>query len=313
MTAYIARRMVQMAAVLVGASLVLFACLFILPGDPIDAVAGEGPVLDEATRARLSERYHLQDSLPEQYVHWASRVLRGDLGESYRLRRPVTEILGEKVGNTVDLALAAIACQALIGITAGVMAAAFRRSFLDTAVQVATTLAFAIPAFVVGLVLQRTFALRLGWFPLHGRSEGLRAMILPAVTLGTLNAAMVTRLMRASLVDVLRTEYIRTARAKGLRRRRVIARHALRNSVVPVVTYLGVGFGGLLGGAAITEIIFQWDGLGRAMVAAIAVQDNPVVLGVVIYSIVAFVVVNLVVDVAHAVLDPRVRLTSAAS
>ncbi len=312
MSSYILRRLVQMLVVLLGASLVLFACLFVVPGDPIDAVAGEGPRIDAATRARLSERYHLDDPLPSQYLHWASRLLHGDLGESYRLRRPVTKILGEKLGNTADLAVAALVCQAAIGIAAGVVAAVFRRSFLDTAVQLATTLAIAVPLFVVGLALQHTFALRLGWLPLHGRSEGLRAIILPALTLGSVGAAMVARLMRAALVEVLGTDYIRTARAKGLSRRRIIARHALRNSIVPVVTYLGVGFGGLLGGAAIVELIFQWDGLGRTMVNAIVVQDNPVVMGVVIYSVVAFVVVNLAVDVVYAVLDPRVRLSEAA-
>lgn len=308
MTAYVVRRLLQMLAVLVGASMVLFACLFVVPGDPMLAVAGEGASIDSATRARLSERYHLDESLPEQYVGWASRVFRGDLGESYRLRRPVTDILGEKVGNTAELAIAALVCQALIGMTAGLVAAAFRRSFLDTAVQVATTLALAVPTFVVGLGLQQVFVLRLGWLPLHGRSEGLRAMILPALTLGSVNSAIVARLMRAGLLEVLRSDYVRTARAKGLSRRRVVGYHALRNSLGPVITYLGVGFGGLLGGAAITEIIFQWDGLGRAMVTAITVQDNPVVMGVVVYSVVAFVVVNLVVDVVHAALDPRIRL-----
>lgn len=308
MRAYVVSRLLQMLAVLLGASVLLFACLFVVPGDPIDAVAGEGPQIDAATRARLTERYHLDGSLPDQYLRWVSGIVQGDLGESYRLRRPVTEILGEKLGNTVDLALAALVCQAVIGVAAGVVAAAFRRSFVDSAVQVTTTLAIAVPMFLVGLALQRVFAVRLDWLPLHGREEGWRAIVLPALTLGTFNGAVVSRLMRASLVEVLASDYIRTARAKGLSRRRVVAWHGLRNSIAPVVTYLGVAFGGLLGGAAIAEIVFQWDGVGRTMVNAIAVQDNPVVMGVVIYSVVAFALVNLLVDVVYAWLDPRVRV-----
>lgn len=305
----IVRRVAQMVVVLLGSSLVLFVCLFVVPGDPVGAMAGEGPRIDAATRARLVERYHLDDSVPEQYLHWLARLAHADLGESYRLRRPVNDVLGEKLGNTIDLALAAIACEAALGVGAGVVAAVFRRSAIDTAVYVATTVAIAIPAFVVGLGLQQVFAVRLAWLPLHGRSAGLRSIILPAATLGAVHAAMVTRLMRASLDEVLDADYIRTARAKGLSRWSVVAKHALRNAIVPVLTYLGVGFGGLLGGAAITEVIFNWDGLGRAMVTAIAAQDNPIVLGVVMYSIVAFVVVNLLVDIAYTVLDPRIRLT----
>lgn len=308
MTGYVARRIVQMAAVLLGVSVILFAVLFVVPGDPVDAVAGEGPRVDDATRARIHERYHLDDPLPSQYAHWLSGLLQGDLGESYRLRRPVTEILGEKLGNSLDLALAAIVCEAAIGVAAGLLAAAFRRSFLGTLVTVATTAAIAIPAFVVALTLQQVFAVRLGWLPLHGRNDGLRSIVLPALTLGALHAAMVSRLVKASLLEVLSADYIRTARAKGLACWVVVVKHAMRNSLVPVVTYLGVGLGGLLGGAAIVEVIFNWDGIGRAMVTAITAQDNPVVLGVVVYSVVTFVLVNLIVDVVYAAIDPRVRI-----
>ncbi|MDQ4098011.1 MAG: ABC transporter permease [Actinomycetota bacterium] len=309
MTAYVVRRIVQMVIVLFGASLVLFASLFVVPGDPIDALAGEGPSLDAATRARLHERYHLDDSFPEQYVRWLSRVVQGDLGESYRLRQPVNDLIGQKFGNTFDLALAAIICEVAIGLVAGAVAAAFGRSFLGTLVHFSTTLAIGIPVFVIGLGLQQLFALRLDWLPLAGQQEGLRSIVLPALTLGAIHAAMLARLTRASVLEVVRSDYIRTARATGLPRRRVIGKHALRPSVIPAVTYLGVGFGGLLGGSFVVETIFNWDGLGRVMVASIQAQDNPVILGMLVYGVVAFVVVNLLVDISYAVLDPRVRLT----
>lgn len=308
MTAYVLRRMVQMLVVLLGVSVILFAVLFVVPGDPVDAVAGEGPRIDAATRARLHERYRLDDPLPAQYVHWVSGLLHGDLGESYRIRRPVTEILGEKLGNSIDLALAAIACEAVIGLMAGLLAAAFRRSFFGTLVTVATTAAIGVPAFVVAMSLQQAFAIRLHVLPLHGRTDGLRSIVLPALTLGALHAAMVARLVKASLLEVLGADYVRTARAKGLAGWVVVVKHALRNSLVPVVTYLGVGLGGLLGGAAIVEVIFNWDGIGRTMVTAITAQDNPIVLGVVMYSVVTFVVVNLAVDILYALIDPRVRV-----
>jgi oligopeptide transport system permease protein len=304
---YVVRRLLQMVLVLFGASLVLFACLYVVPGDPISTQAGEGPRVTESTRRILERRYHLDESLPRQYVHYVGRLLHGDMGESISYRRSVNEILGDKLGNTVRLAVAAIALQVVIGLLAGMVAAVFRYSFLDVLVTLSTTIAIGIPTFVIGLGLQQVFAINLDWLPLQG-TRGGASIILPALTLAAINAALVARLMRGTMLEVLRADYIRTATAKGLSRRVVIFKHALRNSIIPVLTYLGITFGTVLGGAVVTETVFNWDGIGLALVGAIQSQDNPIVLGAVTYGVAVFVLVNLVVDLSYAVLDPRIRL-----
>ncbi|MDQ3897603.1 MAG: ABC transporter permease [Actinomycetota bacterium] len=305
---YVVRRLLQMVLVLFGASIILFICLFIVPGDPIRTAQGEGHQIDQATYDAIAHRYHLDEPLPQQYVHYVGRLVKGDLGESYTFRRPVTTIISEKLGNTVRLALAAILLQIVLGLVAGVIAAVFRYSFLDVLVTLATTIAIGVPVFVIGLALQNIFAINLHWLPLQGRREGFRSIILPALTLAAVDTALVARLTRGSMLEVMRADYIRTAMAKGLSKRVVLLKHALRNSIIPVLTYLGIAFGGLLGGAVITETIFNWDGVGLALVNAIQSQDNPVVLGVVTYAVGVFVLVNLVVDVSYAFLDPRIRL-----
>jgi len=308
MARYLVRRLLQMVLVLLGASAVLFACLYVVPGDPIATQQGEGSRLDQATRRLLEKRYHLDEPLPNQYVHYLGRLVTGDMGESYSFRRPVSEVLGEKLGNTLKLGLAAMAVQVVLGVVAGVIAAVSRFSFLDVLVTLATTAAIGIPTFVIGLVLQQAFAVNLDWLPLYGTRGGYRSIILPAVTLASVNTALIARLMRGTMLEVLRADYIRTATAKGLSKRAVILKHALRNSSIPVLTYLGITFGSMLGGALITETIFNWDGVGLALVTAIQTQDNPVVLGVITYSVAIFVVVNLLVDLSYAALDPRIRL-----
>ena len=308
---YVVRRLLQMILVLFGASLILFVSLFVLPGDPIGTAAGER-ARDPAVRAVLEKRYGLDKPLPVQYLGYVGRVLQGDLGESYRLRRPVADILRDRFSATAKLALAAIAFEILIGITAGVVAAVFRYRFWDVLVTLTTTLAIGIPTYVGGSILQGTFARKFGWFPPTGYGDGgldtLRHLALPAFTLASVDAALVARLMRGPMLEVLRADYVRTALAKGLSRRTVILKHVMRNSVIPVVTYLGIAFGGLLGGALITEVIFNWPGVGLALSTAIGAQDNPIIIAVVTYGVVAFVIVNLLVDLAYAYLDPRIRL-----
>ncbi len=306
---YVVRRLLQMMLVLFGASIILFVCLFVVPGDPIATSQGEGRQLDPATRAALERRYDLDKPLPQQYVSYLGRLSRGDLGESYVYRRSVNTILREKLGNTAKLALAAIVLEICIGIVAGIIAAVFRYSFLDVLVTLSTTLAIGVPTLVIGLALQNVFAINLGWLPLQGQSQGVgRSIILPALTLAAVETALVSRLMRGTMSEVMRADFIRTAYAKGLSKRVVILKHALRNSVIPVLTFLGISFGGLLGGALITETVFNWNGIGLALVGAIQSQDNPIVLGVVTYGVAVFVLVNLAVDVAYAFLDPRIRL-----
>jgi oligopeptide transport system permease protein len=306
---YVVRRLLQMMLVLFGASIILFVCLFVVPGDPIATSQGEGRQLDPATRAALERRYDLDKPLPQQYVSYLGRLAQGDLGESYVYRRSVNTILTEKLGNTARLAMAAIVLEIVIGILAGIIAAVFRYSFLDVLVTLSTTLAIGVPTLVIGLALQNVFAINLGWLPLQGQSQGVgRSIILPALTLAAVETALVSRLMRGTMSEVMRADFIRTAYAKGLSKRVVILKHALRNSVIPVLTFLGISFGGLLGGALITETVFNWNGIGLALVGAIQSQDNPIVLGVVTYGVAVFVLVNLVVDVAYAFLDPRIRL-----
>jgi len=305
---YTVRRLLHMVVVLLGASLLLFTCLFVAPGDPLAAIEGENRALDPSTRAALVDRYRLDEPLPRQYVHYVSRLVRADLGESYRQRRSVNEVLREKAGTTGRLAVAALVCQFLLGVGAGVVAAVTRRRFVDVLIVVATSVAIGLPVFVIGLGLQQVFAQRLGWLPLQGHGAGARSIVLPAVTLGLGYAALVARLTRTTLGEALRADYIRTATAKGLSWRAVVTRHGLRTSLIPVIAYLGIAFGGLLGGAAVVETIFNWDGLGRALVTAVVAQDNSVVMGVVVYGVAAFVLVNLVVDLVSAALDPRIRL-----
>lgn len=308
MARYVARRLLHMVLVLFGASLVLFVCLYIVPGDPITTQQGEGRTPDPSTRQLLEERYGLDKPLPAQYLHYVGRLAQGDMGESYTFRRPVNDILGEKLGNTIKLGLAAIAVQIVIGIAAGIVAAVSRYSFLDVLVTLSTTIAIGFPTFVIGLALQQVFAINLDLLPLQGSRNGWKGIILPAVTLASVDTALVARLMRGTMLEVLRADYIRTATAKGLTKRAVLLKHALRNSIIPVLTYLGITFGTLLGGALITETIFNWDGVGLALVNAIQSQDNPVVLGVVTYGVGVFVLVNLLIDLSYAVLDPRIRL-----
>src|SRR5882724_4528222 len=230
---YVVRRMLQMILVLFGASLILFVSLFVLPGDPIGTAAGER-ARDPAVRAVLEKRYGLDKPIPVQYVNYVGRVLRGDLGESFRQRRPVRDYLWSRFGATAQLALAAILFEILIGLTAGIIAAVFRYSFWDVLVTLTTTLAIGIPTYVGGSILQGIFAQNLHWFPRTGRGAGgladtLKHIILPAFTLASVDAALVARLMRGTMLEVLRADYVRTAMAKGLSKRTVILKHVLRN------------------------------------------------------------------------------------
>lgn len=297
-----------MLVVLTGASMVLFAVLFVVPGDPVGSLAGGQRARDPAVARTLSERYALDRPLPVQYVRYVSRLVRGDFGESFRLGRPVNAILGEGLRRTAQLAVAALVLLVLIGVSAGVISAVLRSSTLDLGTTLVTSVAIGFPTFVIGLVLQQVLGDQLGLFPTSG-SEGplLRAVFLPALTLAAVDAAVVARLTRGSLLEVLGADFIRTARAKGLPERTVILKHALRNAAVPVLTYVGIAFGTLLGGAMVTELIFDWDGVGSALVTAIEANDNPVVLGAATWGVAVFVVVNLVVDVVCGLLDPRAR------
>ncbi|MEU6891762.1 ABC transporter permease [Streptomyces sp. NPDC046557] len=303
---YVIRRLGQMVVVLFGATIVLFCCLFILPGDPVGSLGGD-KARDPAVIEQLRERYGLNDPLPVQYGHFVTNLAKGDLGEDFTQRRPVTEILQPKLVNTAELAITAIVIDIVIGLLAGLVAALFRYSFWDVLITLLTTMAVGFPSFVIGMVLQKAFVVELQWFPLI--SDGTaNSLILPAFTLAILDAALVARLMRGTMLEVLRADYVKTAVAKGLPRRTVLFKHVMRNSIIPVVTYLGISFGTLLGGALITEAIFNWDGIGLALVQAVQQQNNPIIIGVVSFGVAVFVLLNLIVDLLYAVLDPRIRL-----
>lgn len=304
---YVVRRLGQMIIVTLGATMILFACLFVLPGDPVGSLAGSDKARDPAIVKELRARYGLDKPLIVQYGTYVGKLAKGDLGEDYTQRRSVNEILGPKLVNTSELAVAAIVLDVVIGVLVGILAAMRRYSVWDVSATLLTTMAIGFPTFVIGMVLQRIFVIELGWFPLI--SDGsLNSLVLPAVTLAIIDAALVAQLTRSTMLEVLRADYVKTAVAKGLPPRRILFRHILRNSVIPVVTYVGISFGALLGGAIITETIFNWDGIGLALVTAIQQQNNPIIVGVVTYSVAVFIVLNLVVDLLYAALDPRIRL-----
>jgi oligopeptide transport system permease protein len=298
-----------MVFVFFGASLLLFCALFLF-GDPAANISGTGRHPTPQVVRELDARYGLDKPIYVQYYKYVEGlVVHFDLGTSYRqANRPVAKILPSKLAVTAKLALFAIVIETLVGLAAGIVSAVFKYSFIDVTVTFLTTATIGIPVYVTAFLLQEVFAFWLHWLPAYRLDTGFTSYILPAIALASVDAALVARLTRGSMLEVMRADYVRTALAKGVSRRAVVFKHVLRNSIIPVVTYLGISFGGLLGGALITENVFQLPGLGQAMVIAIQSNDNPVIMGIVIYGVLAFVLVSLLVDLLYAVLDPRVRL-----
>ena len=305
MARYIARRLLLAIPVLFGASFLIFAMVFALPGDPVRALGGDRP-MSAAVAAQLSEQYNLNDNLPVQYGKYIAGLAQGDLGTDFS-GRPVADILSQTVPVTVKLALVALAFEAVFGLVAGVLAGIRKESFFDSLVLVSTTLVVSIPVFVLGFLAQFTLGLKLGIFPISGVASGFTVYLLPGLVLAALSLAYVARLTRTSLVENLRNDYVRTARAKGLTPLSVVGKHTLRNSLIPVVTFLGADLGALLSGAVVTEGIFNIPGLGRAVFQAIQSQEGTVVVGIVTLFVFVFIVFNLLVDVLYAALDPRIR------
>ena len=305
MTNYVVKRLLQVVPVFFGATFLIFALVYAVPGDPIDALVGDRP-LEPAVRAELRSRYHLDDPLLVRYGKYVSGLAQGDFGTNFR-GRPVSEIMKQRFPVTIRLALLAFAFEAVLGLAAGVVAALRRRSFVDSLVLVSTTVIVAVPVFVLGYGAQKLLAVELGWFPVVGIREGWRSYFLPAIVLGSLSLCYVARLARASLIEAMRADYVRTARAKGMPERRVVGVHALRNSLIPVVTFLGVDLGSLLSGAIVTEGIFNLPGIGQATFSAIQTQEYATVVGIVTALVLIFILANLLVDLLYAVLDPRIR------
>lgn len=310
MARFIARRLVQAVLVILAATFLIFLATFAL-GDPF-ASSGEKAVPPDIAQANR-EKFGLDKPLPLQYLIYVGNMVRGDFGIDYDQNRPVSQLLEAAVPNTVRLAIVAIIIDVLIGVIAGVIAAVKRYSFWDVLVTVVATLAIGIPVFVIGVVLVANVS---GWgpFPSVPRSFTVQVpwyqeVLLPAFTLAIIDAAFIARLMRGSMLEVLRADYIRTARAKGLSERSVIGKHAMRNSMIPVVTYVGVSLGVLFGGAIITETIFQYNGVGYLLSRAIVNSNAPIIIAVVVFSVVAYVLISMLVDILYAFLDPRIRLS----
>jgi peptide/nickel transport system permease protein len=313
MIAYILRRLVMLVPVLIVVGVVVFGLVHLTPGDPAAVILGDRATPEDI--ARLRDQLGLNDPLPVQFVRWFSNVLRLDFGESIFLGEPVTQALLDRLQPTVLLTVYALSIEVLIGIPAGVFAAVRYNSPLDRTLTVVAISGSAIPTFFLGILLILIFSVRLRWLPSGGYvpfgedpAAHFKAMLLPAFALGFSAAGLLARLVRSSMLDVLREDYVRTAFAKGLPEQLVIVRHALRNAVIPALTVIGISIGALLGGAVVTETVFTIPGMGRLVVQSIARRDYPVIQGAIIAIAMTYVLVNLVVDVLYVYIDPRVRL-----
>jgi ABC-type dipeptide/oligopeptide/nickel transport system permease component len=308
---FVIRRVAQGVLVIIAAMAAIFLALFAI-GDPFTSSGDK--VVPPDTQALLRSKFGLDKPLPLQFVIYLKNMFTGDLGIDYDQRRQVSDMLGEALPHTIRLALVAIVLDVLIGVIAGIIAAVWRYSFWDVLVTILTTLSLGVPVFVLGLSLRATVTGHF-FFPAVPRSAfgeepfWLAEVILPALALAVIDAAFVARLMRGSMLEVLRADYIRTARAKGLSERKVIGRHALRNSVIPVATYMGIGLGTLLGGAIITETIFLYPGVGLLLFKSIQNNNNPVIMAITGFGVIVFVAMSLLVDILYAYLDPRIRLS----
>lgn len=312
MTMYIARRVLMVIPVLLGASIVVFAALRLVPGDPAVAIAGE--LATPQLIAQVRKDMGLNDPIPVQYAIYLGRVLRGDLGRSVKSGLPVLEEIISRLPNTLLLACASLLVAATLGILLGILAAVRPYSWIDGSSMVIALLGVSMPVFWLGLmimvlfavVLPRTFGLDGPIFPPTG-SGSWKHLVMPTITLSGNSMAILARMTRATMLEVLRQDYIRTGRAKGLQERVVIFRHALRNALIPIITIIGLQFGILLSGAVLTETVFSWPGIGRLLIDAISFRDYAVVQGVILFIAVGFTAVNLLVDILYAFIDPRIR------
>jgi len=316
MISYIVRRLFQLVLVLIGVTIFTFIILFLVPGNPALLQAGRNPTPERI--AYISHSLGIDKPIYVQYVRFVDRLVHGNLGTSFATQRPVRSMIAQNVGNTAQLAIAAVLIE-LLGIPLGIFSALHQYTFWDTALTTTFLIIWGIPVFVLGLFVLWFFTLKvpLGLptspsghnflliFPTSVTS--LEALILPAITLGILEVAYISYMQRASMLEVIRSDYIRTARAKGLPERRVVLRHGFKNAVIPVMTIAGIDLGALLGGAIITETVFNRPGLGLMIYQAIGARDLPVVAGGVLFATIVYVFANLFVDIGYALVDPRIR------
>lgn len=308
----ISRRLLLLIPMLLAVSLFTFVLLHLAPGDPVAAMAGLDPENMNADQvARIRAELGLDDPLPVQYLRYIGNLLQGDLGRSISTKRPIGPDIVQRFPVTMELAVATMIVVVVIAIPLGVISAQKRGSWIDNLAMAISLFGVSMPNFWVGIMLILLFSLTLGWLPSVGRGNGLvdelKSLILPALTLGTSLTGLVTRVTRSSMLEVLDQDYMRTARAKGLSPRTVTTRHGLRNALIPVLTILSLQFASLLSGAVIVETVFAWPGMGRFTVDAIWRRDYPVIMACVLVFATIFVLVNLVVDVLYAVIDPRIR------
>lgn len=305
MPAYLVQRLGSALLVIFGVVSLVFLLIHLIPGDPIEVMLGESA--SGADREALRAALGLNQPLPVQYLDYLGGLLQLDLGTSIHFRRPVSELLLERLPATGLLAAASLLVTVLLALPLGIMAAVRRNTIWDSGAMGFSMLGVSIPNFWLGPLLILVFSLWLGWFPVSGQS-GFGSVVLPALTLGTGLTAVLSRMVRSSMLEVLGEDYIRTARAKGLPPHRVVLRHGLRNALLPVITLLGLQLGALLAGAVITETVFSWPGVGLLMIEAIQSRDYPVVQACVLLISLSYVIVNLLTDIAYAWVDPRIRL-----
>jgi len=332
LTSYVIRRLLSLISTLLGVSIIVFLFLRMIPGDPALALAGEHA--SEANVERVREEFGLNKPLHQQYFPYMSKVLRGALGRSILSKRPISDEIRVRFPATIELSICALAVALVVGVPAGMISATRRNSIFDNVAMVGSLLGISMPIFWLGLMLNWLFAVQLGWLPsvtrldaaielqritnllildslLTGNAEALlnavQHLILPAIALGTIPMAIIARMTRSAMLEVLEQDYVRTARAKGLKERVVITRHALKNALLPVITIVGLQVGVLLSGAVLTETIFAWPGIGRWLYLSILSRDYPIVQGMALFITVLFLLVNLLVDVSYALVDPRIR------
>ena len=304
MTAYVIRRLLLTIPVLFAIVTLVFAIRPLVPGDPVE-IMFFGQSANQEVIANIRAQLGLDKSIPEQYLLYVGNVLRGDLGTSITTRQPVIEEITNRYPATLQLAIGAFLVSAVVGLGSGILAAVYKDSPIDTVAMIVATTGISMPAFWFGLLAIYLFSVNLGWFSVIPDGS-LKSLVLPALTLGLIASSIVARLVRSAMLEVLGQEYVQTARAKGLTESRVVMRHALRNAAIPVVTIVGLQFGGLLTGAFIIEAVFAWHGIGELAVQAFAKRDFPMIQGITLVVATTYVLVNLVVDVVYAALDPRI-------
>jgi len=304
MSKYILKRLMMMIPVMLGVTFLVFFIISLTPGDVASMILGNGAT--EESIIELREEMGLNDPTIVQYANYMKNLLTGDMGESYSTGKTVYSEIAQRFPNTIKLTITAIFLSIIISIPIGVISATRQYSIFDNVGMILALIGISMPSFWTGLILIIVFALKLGWFP-SGGIDGSMSLVLPAFTLAIASTASITRTTRSSMLEVIRQDYINTAKAKGVSRSVVIRKHALKNALIPAITVIGLEFGVLLGGAVLTETVFSWPGIGRLMVTSIQGKDTPMVLGCIIVFALSFSIVNLIIDILYAYIDPRIK------